>query len=92
MNDRNVQQHCIVLFAYYKGTGQKLELNYRGCASLCGCTYSIKLLSKLQCQCPSGEAIDDWQRWTDKFLLDPIVVLFVCCSMMLSVAKAIEHM
>jgi hypothetical protein len=42
--------------------------------------------------CSSGEAIDDWQGWTGMFLLDPIAMLFVCCLMMLSVAKVIEHM
>jgi hypothetical protein len=58
------------------------------------CTYSNKLLWKLPCQCPvcsSSEAIDDWQGWTGKFLCDPIALLFVCCLMMLSIAKVVEH-
>jgi hypothetical protein len=41
--------------------------------------------------CSSSGAIDDWQEWTGKFLRDPIALLFVCCLMMLSIAKVIEH-
>jgi hypothetical protein len=61
---------------------------------MCDCTYIIKLLWKLQYQCPvcsSSEAIVYWQGWTDKFLHDPIALLFVYCLMMLSIAKVIEH-